>query len=873
MPIRLIIAEKPNVAQAIAETFSSSAKRNEKGIYEIGGDRIVACAGHILENFDPQDYDPKYKKWVIDDLPIDPSEWKLKPIPSSKKRLEQIRSAMQGVDIVINCGDNDAEGNLLVDEVIDYLGWKGKTQRVIIADLNPKPIQKAFDNIKDNADFAHLTRKALARSRADWLLGMNCSRLYSKLADQVGINAVLSAGRVQSAVLGLVARRDLEIQNFKPRPYFTAKLQVTHEGGDFVATWKPSEEQEGLDEKGRLIDETVLDRLRRLTPGDAVIISAETARKTEKVPLPYSLSELQKEANRRYGMTLSRTLEVAQELYDKYKLTTYPRVDTGHMPNDWHGAAPAILESVKQNIPALEGVISGADYSIKSWAFDDKKVEAHHGIAPTEKADPGLVNQLSTEAKQIYELVCQRFIAQFYPSAEFDATTIDVGVPHQGAERFEAKGKIWRKQGWRLVLKPSKNTDEDEGEDEDDGEGQELPAVKTGDSAKARQIIAESKKTQPPKPYTDATLVTAMTGIHRYVTNPEIRKLLRDNDGIGTEATRANIVTTLVERGHLKRVKKFIHVTKIGLAHFHLLPPELTTPDLAGIFEKSTRDISEGKIPMESLLNMVRKFINSQLASQEVWLERAKKYAPVERPSEFKCRNCESPLFEKNIVKDKKRITYYVCRTEDCACHFQSDNGVPGSCFKGPLKESDAAEAAQRRHALLANAPACSECGNPLMRRKKTTKDWFFWTCEEYEGKARCETVYLDDGGAPGAIFIRRGVKVERQADGPECQVCAENTFKGKTKKTQTPLYNCNACDSMCWVNKDGSPGQLFKIRGEMQKQTPTGPACPECKEPTVRAKTKKKKPILVCESCDSMCWVNQDGKPAKLFKKRGKMV
>src|SRR5690554_2985037 len=328
MPVRLIIAEKPSVAKAIAEALSGgSPRQNAQGIYEVGSDRIAACAGHILEQFDPQDYDEKLSKWRLEDLPIIPEQWKLKPIPSNRKRLAQIKDGMKGADEVVHAGDMDAEGQLLVDEVLEYLDWKGPVSRVLLADINPGPIKKAFGALKDNADYAHLTRKALSRSQADWLLGMNCSRLYSKLADKVGIKGVLSAGRVQSAVLGLVARRDLEIKHFKPHDYYTIKLEVAHANGNFVATWKPKETQGGLDSERRLIDLEVVDTLKKLSPGAVRILSAETQRKKQQAPLPFSLSELQKAGNSRLGLTMAGVLEIAQALYDKYRLTTYPRTD------------------------------------------------------------------------------------------------------------------------------------------------------------------------------------------------------------------------------------------------------------------------------------------------------------------------------------------------------------------------------------------------------------------------------------------------------------------------------------------------------------------------------------------------------------------
>lgn len=871
MSTRLIIAEKPNVAKAIAEALSGgSPRQNSQGIYEVAGDRIAACSGHILEQYNPGDYDESLKKWSIESLPIIPDPWKLKPIPANRKRLEQIKNGMQGADIVINCGDNDAEGNLLVDEVIDYLGWKGTVQRLLISDLNPGPIKKAMTDMKDNKEFAHLTRKALARSQADWLLGMNCTRLYSKLADKAGIKGVLSAGRVQSAVLGLISRRDLEIKNFKPHDYHIVKLEIAHSNGNFMAKWKPSETQEGLDSEGRLTDIAVVDQLKGLAPGAVSILSADTQRKKQQAPLPFSLSELQKAGNSRLGLTMAGILSIAQELYDQFKLTTYPRTDTGYLPEAQHSSAPETLSALAQNLPGLAKSIDGADTGINGRAFNDKKVQAHHGIVPTAKADPAAIEKLSRDAKAVYEMICERFIAQFYPDAEFDATRISVGAPDSAGEQFVATGKVWKKQGWRSVLKPVA----DDAEQDDDG--QSLPEVAAGDDAQAATVTADKKKTKPPKPFTDATLLDAMTSIHRYVANAAIKKMLREGDGIGTEATRANIVETLIARKLLKREKKNIHATQTGLAHFTLMPADLTTPDMAGIFERDTRRIEAGEMSPDDLLERMVKFIRLQIDNQEAWLEKARKHAPVEKPSEYECRNCSKPLFEKVTVKNKKRLTYFACKADGCECCFRSDNGAPTLCFRGPLKDQDAKEATEKREALLRDAPVCSVCGNPLLRRTKAVKggDWHFWTCETYHEKKGCESIFLDSSGEPGRLYVKQGKKVERQADGPACPECEAETFTGVTKAEQTPILICKACDSMFGREDGGSPGLPKRVRGEWAKRPGDGPPCPECKAATRRAKTKKtRKPILICGECDSMFWTKQSGDPLKAFKVKGELI
>lgn len=883
MSVRLFIAEKPNVASAIASVLNGgkTPSKNAQGTYQVGDDIVAACAGHILDSAMPQDYDPKYKAWNIEDLPIHPDVWKLKESadPGKKRMLAQIKAGMEVADIVVNSGDADSQGQLLVDEVIDFLNWKGPVQRVLITDLNPAPIQKALNNMRDNSEFALLSLRALTRSRADWLLGINCSRLFTKLADKVGIRENLPAGRVQSAVLGLVAKRDLEIKNFKPHNYYTARLLVEHPNGNFMAKWKPKEGQEGLDEEGRLIAPEVLASLQEGLPKQATIVHADTSRKREKPVKPFSLSELQKTASKVIGLDMQTTLDIAQTLYEKAKLTTYPRTDCRYLPEEQLAAAPQFLVAVGKNLPEMREHIDKANPGQKSVAFNDAKVSAHHAIVPTERVSPDTVAQLSANERAVYDLICRRYVAQFLPDAQFDATEIIVGLPDESGERFVATGKVWIDQGWRSVVYGKATTQDDDDKNEDSPEEQTLPKTATNDIVEGKEIVSDTKKTSPPKHYTDDTLIAAMTNIHHYVTNPDVKKMLRENEGIGTEATRAGIVTKLIQdHKHLRREKKQIRTTSTGLLHYRLMPLELKTPDMAGVFESALKQVESGDMPMEAFLKQMDNFVRSQLAPevQAQWLERAKAIAPQAKASEFKCRHCSQPLYERKTAVNGKNLLFFVCMAEDCACHFRSDNGAPTSCFKGPLKEKDDADALAKLEDMLSNAPKCEECGNPLKRyRKKKKRNEFVWGCHDYKGTKSCNSMYADQDGQPSRMFVKRGELVERQPDGPLCPVCKEtHTFKAKNKNTQQPLLICRACDSMIECDADAAPGRVIKEKGEWAKQPLDGPACPVCEaENTKKAMSKNKKPLWICDGCDSMGFRKKSGGAEEAFKVRGKKV
>lgn len=882
MSVRLFIAEKPNVAKAIASVLNGGSlpSKNAQGTYQVGDDIIASCAGHILESAMPHDYDEKYKSWKIEDLPIFPTTWMLKsPNDAGKRRmLAQIKAGMEVADEITHCGDPDSQGQLLVDEVIDYLGWKGPVKRVLIADLNPGAVQKSLNNVRDNSEFALLSLRALTRSRADWLLGINCSRLFTVDAQSLGIREKMPAGRVQSAVLGLVAKRDLEIKNFKPHNYFSAKLRVQHPNGSFLAKWKPREGQEGLDEEGRLVSNEVLAALQAGLPQSAVIVDADTSRKRQKPLKPFNLSELQKTASNDLGIDMQTTLDIAQKLYEIAKLTTYPRTDCKFLPEDQLAAAPNTLKVVGTNMPEMQEHIDKADPTKKSQAFNDSQVGAHHAIVPTELASPDTVAQLSTNERAIYDLICRRYVAQFYPDAQFDATEIKVGLPDAAGEIFEAKGNVWIDQGWRnVVFGQNAATAGEEDDDDATDEKQTLPKTLTNDVVEGQEIVSDVKKTKPPKHFTDATLIAAMTNIHRYVTNPEVKKMLRENDGIGTEATRAPMVTKLInDHKHLRRDKKTIRATSNGILQYRLMPSELKTPDMAGVFESALKQVESGSMPMDDFLKQMDNFVRSQLAAdvRAQWIERAKAIAPQAKASEFKCRNCEEPLYERKTTVKGKNLLFYLCMKDDCGCHFRSDNGAPTSCFKGPLKEKDDAEAKVKLDAMLAAAPRCEECGNPMKRyRKKKKRTEFVWRCHDYMDVESCDSMYFDEDGQPGRMFLKRGELVERVPDGPQCPVCQESpTFKANSKATQQPLLVCKGCDSMMECDAEGVPGRLMKERGGWVEQPLDGPPCPVCKaEKTKKASSKQKKPLWICNGCDSMGNRLKSGKAEAPFKERGK--
>lgn len=743
--MHLVIAEKPKMAKAIAAALGSPKYNKESNYYTVGEYYVLPLQGHILETMQPDEYDEKYKKWDVADLPIIPNPWKLKPNKTSRgaQKIKAIKSLVPKIDTIIHAGDPDNEGQLLVDEVIQHLGIKKPVQRVLCADLTARAIQKSFSNIESNESekFRSMHNRALARQRGDWLLGMNLTRFYTVTARQAGLDQLLTYGRVQISVLGLVVTRCNEIKHFKPHDYFEVKGVFSHSQGNLTATWRPADkETSDFDSEGRLIKKEKADSLKselKGKPGE--VTQFERKRKKKKQPLPYTLSDLQGEGNRRFGLSMQQTLDLAQKLYDQYDLTTYPRSDVAHLPEDQHQDAKEILSVVAANMPGLAGLVEGSDPTLKSHAWNTSKIKGHYGIIPTGNKAPEVIKSLSAEERGLYEAICKRYVAQFYPEAEFDETQVTIKAPDVNGEAFSVTGRVPVKPGWEAVF--GKNTDNDQS----DSQGS-LPEMKVGDTVNTDDIIIGSKKTQPPKPFTEDTLNKAMNNIHLFVTRDDLKKVMKEGDGIGTEATRGQIVEKLFERGYLKRKKKEVWATDVGLQYYSVLPEEVATPDMAGIFEISAKLVEQGKITVDQFEKKNIEFIERQLSGRQKLLEQIAGLAVTKKQAANKkdCPNCEAKMTLK-----KGKSTYWLCA--GCDSMYGDNQGEVGDCFKGALKEEHAKKRAEKEAADLKDAPSCEHCQAPLKKLKsRKGKGNFFFACTN---KGDCGRLYSDDDGTPGKCF------------------------------------------------------------------------------------------------------------------------
>ena len=583
--MRLFIAEKPSLGRAIADVLPKPHKKGEGFIETAQGDVVTWCIGHLLEQAEPDAYDAAFKQWRMEHLPIVPSQWQLVAKPKTKAQLAVIKRLIKQADCVVNAGDPDREGQLLVDEVIDFLGYpKTKpVQRCLISDLNPLAVRRALDKLRDNKEFVPLAVSALARSRADWLYGINMTRAYTLLGRKGGCSELLSVGRVQTPLLGLVVRRDLEIEAFVPKPFYEVLAHlVTDNNERFSAKWLPSEAcLPWQDEEGRVLNRALAAKVvERIQGQPALVEEVEEQARKQAAPLPYNLSSLQIDAAKRFGMDAKRVLDVCQSLYERHKLITYPRSDSRHLPSEHFNRAPQVREAIAATAPALAGAVNEADGRIRSKAWNDGKVDAHHAIIPTEKR--GNEGSLGADEAKLYGLIARQYLLQFYPPFEYNDSKVLLRL---AGGLFQAKARRILKAGWKALLGVE--------EDDDEEKAGTLPALKKGEQLLCERGELLEKMTQPPKPFTDATLLAAMTGIARYVQDPEIRKTLRETDGLGTEATRAGIIDLLFKRRFLVRQGKSIKATPTGRALVQALPASATTPDMTALWEQSLGQIAE----------------------------------------------------------------------------------------------------------------------------------------------------------------------------------------------------------------------------------------------------------------------------------------
>ncbi|MBV7315030.1 DNA topoisomerase III [Shewanella sp. NIFS-20-20] len=584
--MRLYIAEKPSLGRAIADVFPKAGKQQQGYITLANGDCVTWCIGHLLEQAPPDSYGEQYKQWRMADLPILPQQWQLLPKAASKSQLRVINTLLKQATELVHAGDPDREGQLLVDEVLSYCKVPSSkianVKRLLINDLNPSAVKQALTKLRSNREFIPLSTSALARSRADWLFGMNLTRAYTLQGKKVGYQGVLSVGRVQTPVLGLVVRRDVDIEHFRAKDYYEVEAQLCTDSGEhFSARWQPSDAcARYMDEEGRVISPRLADTVvAKISQQPAEVTEVEAKVKRQAPPLPYSLSSLQIDCAKRFGMAAKTVLDICQRLYEQHKLITYPRSDSRYLPVAHHGEAAKVLAAIGSNSEEMTPWIDQADIRLRSAVWNDAKVDAHHAIIPTARLSG--TTRLSVDELKVYGQIARQYVLQFFEPYQYRHTKMSLLI---AGGLFVAKANQSLVAGWKALM-PSKEASSD------DDIKSFLPSLKVGDTPFCELGVRLDKQTQAPKPFNDASLLSAMTGISRFVNDPEIRKILKETDGLGTEATRAGIIELLFNRGFLERQGKHIRATPVGRGLIASLPERISLPDMTAVWENHLSEI------------------------------------------------------------------------------------------------------------------------------------------------------------------------------------------------------------------------------------------------------------------------------------------
>jgi len=717
--MKLFIAEKPELAKAIANGLSKTYKK-ANGYFEAGDDIVTWAYGHILGLAEPDFYNEKYSSWKLEDLPfeIDINDFKYIAKESSKEQLKIIVDLIKQdrISTIVNAGDNDEEGQILVDEILDYAKNKKPVKRILISDLTDKGVQKSLNEIKSNDEFFGLSQSGFSRSQADWIVGLNLTRAYTTLARKNGYQGVITVGRVQTPILSLIVARDKEHESHKASYYYTLQADFINDEKSFRANLKVED---------RITDEEIAKAIQNACKNrEADIIKAKIEDKQSNPPLPFNLLDLQAECSKRFSYKPDKTLEITQNLREKHKLITYNRSDCSYLPENLFDEAPETLTAIKNNLNEFGSFIDKADSSIKSLAWNDKNVTAHHGIIPTSQNVN--IEDLSKDEINVYKLITRNFIAQFYPKKEFKTVSIELKIDDN---IFSAAASKTTNLGFTTLFEKIKD-DEDTEETEDISKFNILSALPLQENSLAlcKEITVSKEQTKPKPYYTMATLLKDLTSVAKYITDPETKKLLIEKDknkkgengGIGTPATRSNHIKNLFDRGYIVEDKKAIKSTETGRKLIEMSPKILTSPDMTALWFEQQKDIETQNLSktkfLTAILNMVKQEIDN--------LKSNNKFENL--GNSVSCPKCKDGFLKR--IKNKEGKFFWGCsRYEDgCKAIFPDVAGKPNTSF---------------------DKYKCPKCKEGYLIRKKSDKGKYWWGCSNFS--KGCKFTTFDDKGKP----------------------------------------------------------------------------------------------------------------------------
>lgn len=793
---KLYICEKPSLAAALAENLGTPKKFNN--YYEVNGDYVAALRGHIMELYNPAQYDESYQKWSYDNLPIIPPKFQkgVKNFSNYQAIYDGIKSLMEKSTEVINVGDPDREGQLLVDEVLEAMECKLPIKRLFINAMDNTTISRALNNIEDNniPKNKNLSLAALGREQTDWLIGINASRKFTLDSGQT-----LKIGRVKIPMLALVARRNEQIDNFTSMKHYGVVAYFRLENSlPFPATWQPAKDL--LDEDNRLLN--ILDARacrQKVEKKQGIIKSIIVKQGSEAAPLPYSLSTLQRAAGPKLGFSPSKTLEIAQELYEKKKVITYPRSDSNYLPESQFADAATIIDNLKLiGDNNIKEIADNANKDIKSSCYNTEKVEAHHALIPTlEKID---LSELTSDQQGLYLLIAKRFLQQFYPPQTFEATTFTIECE---GETFLAKGKRIINEGWKITINATDEADKDN----ESEEIKTLPKAQEGDKLIISSLEIPEKETTPPKRFTQDTLIGALTSAHKYVKDPGLREIVKNVKGLGTEATRSTIIEDLIKSGQFiekankKRKELFVSDSVKELLKF--LPDDLTYPDKTALMELDLDKIAKGEMTLNAYMNGQIQYVRDLMTVKSA-------FTPVERTDNNDRPICPICKIGKLYQHEGKFGKYWNCSNykNGCKAVFSDYNDKPA-------------------------IHKCPACDNGYLKQIKTKNNEILWCCSEIDNG--CKTFFKDNKGKP---VIHK------------CPVCSKGYLKEVKLKDQDPFWSCSEYKNGCKASFTSNKGQ------------PVIKKCPKCKKGYIKRWHGQKGDYYSCGECKAYYNVDKSGLP-----------
>ena len=633
----LVLAEKPSVGRELAKVLGC----NQGGNGCLSGSKYIVtwALGHLVTLADPEVYADRYKTWNIEDLPMIPNKMELVVIKETSKQFGIVKSLLNrpDVDELVIATDSGREGELVARWIIAKAGFRKPIKRLWISSQTEKAIKDGFNNLKPSREYDNLYKSAECRSEADWLIGLNVTRALT-----CKYNAQLSAGRVQTPTLAMIIQRETEIKRFVPKDFWTISAKVN----GFIIQWQDKTSGHTQIFNKQQADEIVAKV--KGQNGDVVEVKKEA--KEEQPPLAYDLTELQRDANRKYGYSAKQTLSIMQKLYETHKIVTYPRTDSRHITDDIVPTLPDRLKSISVG-PYQElarTLLRGKIKATKRFV-DNSKVTDHHAIIPTEQFVS--LGSLSSEERNIFDLIVKRFIAVLSPSFSYEQTTVKINVK---GETFYAKGKIIKSKGWKAVYEGQKDNEDESGEEPD----QSLPEVKKGDSLKLISVDLHNGKTKPPARYNEATLLTAMEHPGKFIENDALREAMDKTSGLGTPATRADIIEKLFNSFYMERRGKEIFPTSKGIQVVELVPTDLKSPELTAKWEQKLALISKGKTNPVEFINEMKTYA-TKMVSTVISNTAAYKHENMTRE---KCPECGKYLLDVNGKKGKM----LVCADREC---------------------------------------------------------------------------------------------------------------------------------------------------------------------------------------------------------------